>query len=173
MQNELKSRMEELFKPLKISKINIKVGRMKPLADTSNDGSADDNKFVLDETTDLQDEDLIFISSFSSQFKNSDIYGDARRIAYKYAKIRRQKINSGWNKCSVCGALIRQGTDCLACRLENDIVLRHAVRELLTSNPEADYRIIRDKIVISQKRFNFERELFIQDLADNKVRDAR
>ena len=129
-------------------------------------------EFRYDERTQLQDDDIIFISLFCKPFENTAIYDHARKIAQSYAKLNRQKISQGWNHCEQCGALVKTETVCAVCALNSQLALRAKLRELLHLSPWASYQELRDKLIITRKFFDQEKQILIADLFDNKFRDA-
>jgi len=171
-QAEIRKKLKELFAVDNISKIYARIGTRKPLVEpTELELAGQSAQFSFDERTLLQDDDIIFISMFCKQFENTAIYEHARKIAHSYAKLNRQKISEGWNHCEQCGALVKTDTVCAVCALNSQLALRAKLRELLHLSPWANFQEIRDKLIITKKFFDQEKQILIADLFDNKFRD--
>lgn len=169
-QNEIRNKLAKLFDITDIKKIFARIGTRKPMVEEA-ESAGKIEEFIFDERTALQDDDIIFIAAFCKEFENTAIYEQARRIACSHAKISRQKLNEGWVHCEKCAALVKTGTMCAVCALNNQLALRAKIRELLRLSPWAGYQEIRDKLIVTQKIFNYEKQLLICDLFDNKFRD--
>ena len=171
-QTEIRKKLKLLFDIDSISKIYARIGTRKPIVEASETADPQNSeRFIYDEHTALQDDDIIFISLFCKQFENTPIYKHARRIAHSYAKVTRQKIAEGWKNCERCQALVRHDLVCAVCALNLQLELRAKLRELLHLSPWADYQEIRDKLIITKNFFDREKQILICDLFDSKFRD--
>jgi hypothetical protein len=173
-QTEIRKKLKQLFDIDSITKIHARIGTRKPLAEQTEDDFAQlPDRFVYNESIELQDDDIIFIGLFCKQFENTAIYKHARKIAHSYAKITRQKTIEGWSHCEHCQALVKADTICAVCVLNLQLELRTKLRELLHLSPWADYQEIRNKLIVTEKFFNQEKQTLISDLFDNKFRDKQ